>query len=109
MADDRVVIVSEISTSVTVTEEITNVTLRTPGVQGPPGPPGPAGGDVYTYTQTVASMSWVIVHNLGRHPGVIIYEIDGVAGRYEADYSDNSINSLTVTFLSPHTGKAELE
>lgn len=103
------IVVQDLVTAVAVVEDVTYVNLTFPGPQGPPGPPGPTGGESFMFTQSVASSSWVITHNLGRHPNVILTEIDGVAGRYQADYVDNSVNQLTVSFLAPHTGKAELE
>lgn len=85
------------------------VVLTAPGPQGPPGPPGPAGGAIFSFEQTASVNHWVIEHNLGRYPNVIVTEIDGVPGRYGCDISDIDLNTTVLDFLEPHIGKAELE
>lgn len=95
--------------AVTATQTATAVELSSSGPQGPAGPPGPAGGAVFSYTQSVTSQVWTIHHNLARFPVVLITELDGVPGRYLADYADVDNNTLTITFSQTHTGKAELE
>lgn len=50
-----------------------------PGPQGPIGPQGPpgtgSGGDFhYVHTQLIASDTWTVVHNLGKHPGGVFVE-----------------------------------
>lgn len=84
----------------TITESV-EVIITSPGPQGPPGPPGPAGGA--TFEQDFVNASTVLaVHGLGRYPGVVII-IDGI--EVEADVTYNDINSVTVVFGTPYSGK----
>jgi len=60
----------------------------------------------YEFTQAAPSDTWVIAHNLGYNPIVRIF-----IGNQEvqpATITHNSINQVTVTFVSPHTGSAKL-
>lgn len=104
----NVVVKTAVSRPVTVPHP-TDVSVASPGPQGPTGPRGPAGGEVYVFTQTASVNHWVINHNLGRKPTVVITKIDGVDGRWDADVSDLDNNTCYIDFLQPHTGEAELE
>lgn len=100
--------VSPDSVQVTTNPALVSVTVSSPGPQGPQGPAGPAGGASFEFIQTSASNSWVIVHNLGRYPIPTIFVDGDFQNPVLTDYTYNSINSLTVSFLAPHTGKVEL-
>lgn len=95
-----VIVVPEII-SVDVEERPVEVVLSSPGPQGPPGPPGP-GGDAYFEMDFVNASTVMVDHNLSMYPSVTIM-IAGVA--VEADVHYNSLNSLTVVFGAPYTGK----
>jgi len=107
--EENVIVVAPLPAHVEATEFTTPVSVSAPGPAGPPGPPGPAGGESFTFIQTASVNHWVVNHGLGRYPGVIITEIDGVRGRYGGDVNDVDLNTLTIDFLHPHIGEAELE
>lgn len=77
--------------------------IVTAGVQGPPGPPG-ASADGYTHTQSAASDTWTVNHNLGRDTDVELTTLGGV--RMLADIQHTSQNQVVVYFASPATGIA---
>lgn len=77
--------------------------IVTAGVQGPPGPPG-ASADGYTHTQSAASDTWTVNHNLGRDTDVELTTLGGV--RMLADVQHTSQNQVIVYFASPATGIA---
>ena len=69
---------------------------------------GGGGGDdkSFVYTQSVASATWNITHNLGKYPSVSVTD-SGLSTVYgDIDYTDT--NSLTITFKSAFGGKAFL-
>ena len=69
---------------------------------------GGGGGDdkSFVYTQSVASATWNITHNLGKYPSVSVTD-SGLSTVYgDVDYTDT--NSLTITFKSAFGGKAFL-
>lgn len=54
----------------------------------------------------VASAQWIIEHNLNKYP--IISIMDDSGNQVEADINYNSLNSVTITFAKPLSGKAVL-
>lgn len=96
--------VEEDVTRITLTTSPTNVVIQSPGPQGPPGADGSPGAR-YEHIQSAPSSTWVINHNLGFYP---ISEILISNEPVDADIAHNSVNSLTVTFPSPQTGRVEL-
>ena len=79
------------------------------GPAGPTGPQGPAGATqvvAYTHTQNAVSLSWVITHNLGFYPNVVITDSAGTV--VEGDLSYASVNQLTVTLSHAISGYAYL-
>jgi hypothetical protein len=103
-------VVQKVSVSpvpVQITEVTTpiSVDIASPGPEGPPGPAGPAGGATFEEFFNSPSNSWVVNHNLQRYPVPVVF-VSGVA--VTADVSYGSENQLTVTFLSPQTGKVEI-
>ena len=60
----------------------------------------------YIHTQSTASTSWVINHNLGFKPNVTLLSAGGM--QMEADVLHVSNNQVTITFLIPVTGTARL-
>lgn len=60
----------------------------------------------YVHNQGVASATWVITHNLGFYPNVIVEDSGGTTVEGEVVY--NSANQLTLTFSAPFGGIAYL-
>jgi hypothetical protein len=60
----------------------------------------------YVYTQSTASASWVIAHNLNKYPSVSIVDSGGNMVMGEITYTD--VNNLTITFSASFSGKAYL-
>lgn len=60
----------------------------------------------FTFTQAVAAASWVVVHNLGRHPSVTVEDSTGKIGLATVHYDSNS--QVTITFAGATSGKAYL-
>lgn len=60
----------------------------------------------YVHTQSSASNSWTITHNLGYFPNVDIVDSAGTA--VIGDYQHVDVNTITATFTSPFAGKAYL-
>ena len=69
-------------------------------------PDSDAGDLNFTHTQTVASSSWNIVHNLGKHPSVSIADSGGnwVIG----NVSYTNMNELNINFTAAFSGRAYL-
>ena len=85
---------------VLVTEHV--VSVVSVGEQGPAGP----GQSTYTHNQNQASATWVIPHNLGRHPSVVV--IDSAGSLIIPDVQYDSANQVTVRFSAAFGGKAYL-
>ena len=60
----------------------------------------------YTHTQSSASDTWTVVHNLGFYPAVSIF--DSAANAVEGAVIHNSINHLTISFSAAISGTAYL-
>jgi hypothetical protein len=70
-------------------------------------PQGGTGGDAnFLFTQTVASATWQVQHNLGKCPSVTIADSSG--HQVVGDVVHNSVNDLTVFFSAPFAGSAYL-
>jgi hypothetical protein len=69
------------------------------------GPPanGGAGAASYLHTQSVASATWTVNHNLGREPVIQVLTAGGV--EMEAAIVHVSSNQAQVNFASPQTGR----
>lgn len=110
MADDGFqVVVNETPTTVDdandeiqvyVNEDV--VSVVSVGEQGPAGP----GQTTYTHNQNQASATWVITHNLGRHPSVVV--IDSAGSVIIPDVQYDSAYQVTVRFSAAFSGKAYL-
>lgn len=65
------------------------------------------GGDAhFVYEQNMPSATWVITHNLGKKPVAVV--VDSTENVVIGDIQYNSINTLTITFVDPFSGKAYL-
>jgi hypothetical protein len=60
----------------------------------------------YEFEQTQASNQWVINHNLGKHPSVMV--VDSQGNQVFADVVYNSNNQLTINFYYEVSGKVYL-
>lgn len=107
MTDTLITVVLE-DHSLDLVRPANNLTLAASGPQGAAGTPGstgPAGapgGSAYEHIQSSAAATWNVNHNLGRLAHVSILETDGT--EIEADVAHASINTVVITFPSPHTG-----
>lgn len=61
----------------------------------------------YVYEQGIASDTWIIKHNLNKHPGVIVVDSSGYV-RIPNDIKYDNENQITVYLISAFTGKAFL-
>ena len=82
-----------------------------PGAKGDKGDKGDQGtpglsGVSYVHDQSIADSVWVVVHNLGRFPSVMV--IDSAGDEVEGSVRYDSANQITVTFSAPFGGKAFL-
>ena len=96
-------------TTVVVTSEVTNVTVSQDGDvtvlnASPATILAPTAAYRYVHTQSVASQTWTVDHNLGSKPG----GVSVVSNADEIVYGDvtyTSANQLTVGFSAAFTGK----
>lgn len=66
---------------------------------------GPGGGDLnYVHAQGTPSTSWVVTHNLGKYASVVVVDSGDSVVIPSIHY--DSLNSITLTFGSPTSGKA---
>lgn len=78
-----------------------------PGPEGPQGPPGlPGFSFLFEFTQSMASTTWVIVHNLNGFPNVST--VDSLGNEMHGGVEWDSPDQITVTFSTPTSGKAYL-
>lgn len=100
-------------TSVFVEHDPTVFIQRDPTVfiKGDPGPPGPAGppgepSPSYLHTQSTASNTWLINHNLNAYPQIQLFSLGWV--KIYADEQHLSLNTTQVSFSYPAVGYAIL-
>lgn len=60
--------------------------------------------DNFVYTQSVPSDTWVINHNLGKHPTVTVTDSAGTL--VMGSIAFNSLNQITVSFSAAFSGVA---
>ena len=78
-----------------------------PGPVGPPGPAGPVtGATAYVHTQTIASATWTINHNLGRK--VVLQVFSSGWSEVDAEWVNVNTNQVVVVFAGPMSGSALL-
>lgn len=58
----------------------------------------------YVHTQSVAATQWIVIHNLGRSPGVFVEDNSG--NIIEFDRSDPNFTTTLLNFSFPIVGKA---
>jgi len=100
-------IVAPVVQTLTVTEVVQSLTVTAPGPQGPQGPQGPSGAQTqvfYTHTQNTPSDTWIIHHNLGGYPTVLVFDSGGAQCEGNISFPDG--NTMQVTFSSAFSGTA---
>lgn len=105
-----VTVATEPALEITVTPAVLGTVSVDIGGTGPQGPAGPAGaagpagpaGSFYLHTQSSASTTWAVNHNLGFQPIVNVRDAGSVV--VDADVVHTSANQLIVTFITPQTG-----
>lgn len=60
----------------------------------------------YTHVQATASDTWIIPHNLGKHPSITVVDSAGSVNGCEKRFVDE--NTIILIFGSPFKGKAYL-
>lgn len=60
----------------------------------------------FYFTQTTATDTWVITHNLGKYPSVTV--IDSAGTEVVGDINYDSLNQITITFSGAFKGSATL-
>jgi hypothetical protein len=70
----------------------------------PPTPVGPE--ETFVFTQSTASASWTINHNLGQFPSVTV--VDNAGNTVIAGVKYTNSNQVVVTFANPFAGRAYL-
>lgn len=73
------------------------------GATGPPGPQG-VGGGTYVHTQSSASATWTVIHNLGYFPGGVSV-VDSAGSKVYGDVTHTSVNQLVINFTAGFGGK----
>jgi len=60
----------------------------------------------FTYAQMSPASTWVIVHNLGKHPAVVVVDSSGSTVYGDIHYDSNA--QVTLTFAAGFAGNAYL-
>lgn len=93
--------------NVNTTNEVTNIVIGETGPQGPKGDAGLGGGDLgYVHTQSTASSTWTINHNLQFIPNITV--IDSGGSVVEGSYNYPNATTVVLNFSGPFSGKAYL-
>ncbi len=74
--------------------------------QGPRGADGSTGDLSYVHDQMTPQAVWVINHNLGKYPSVVV--IDSAGQQWEGSIAYPSTYQVTVSFSAGFSGKAYL-
>lgn len=94
------IVVTEVINSVTITAPSPNtITAAATSAVGPT-------HSTYTHTQSSASATWTINHNLNCFPSVTV--VDSAGSVVIGDVSYTNANTLVVTFVAAFGGKAYL-
>lgn len=102
--------VSSVTNTVTVTENGSSTVVTVPVTSTvtaiTQGPQGPAGSGAYIHTQSAASTTWTINHNMGFRPSVEL--LDSGSQEIDGEVSHPSINQTVVTLNPASAGLARL-
>jgi hypothetical protein len=58
----------------------------------------------FVYTQAIAASTWVVTHNLNKYTAVSVVDSNDIEVYCSVDY--DSLNTVTLTFSAPFSGKA---
>lgn len=114
---DNVIVTEQINTVLSEKETVTVLESETqgpPGIQGEKGDKGDKGdkgetgpiAPTFIFNQTVPSDTWVIQHDLGKMPAVVVTDSGGSV--VEGDIQYESDLQVTITFSSAFSGIAYL-
>jgi len=70
-----------------------------------PGGGGGGGGDSYHHDQGVASQTWTVNHNLGRHPVVSV--LDSSGSQVEVGVLHTTVNQVVLSLAYATSGTAD--
>jgi len=101
--DNSILNVIDDSTKIVVPDN--TVRVLSVGIQGPTGVSS-VNDSHYVHTQILAATTWAIVHNMNKHPSVMI--VDSGENVVVGEIQYLTLNSLEVTFSVPFGGKAYL-
>lgn len=74
------------------------------GDKGDPGEDGAPGGSTYTHVQGTSSTSWLVEHNLNRHPSVTVVDSAGTVVLGTVTFVSNT--TVRLDFSYPFSGTA---
>lgn len=102
--------ISSVTNTVTVTENGSSTVVTVPVTSTvtaiAQGPQGPAGSGAYIHTQSAASTTWTINHNMGFRPSVEL--LDSGSQEIDGEVSHPSVNQTVVTLNPASAGLARL-
>lgn len=112
VADEKTIVISGSvqKTTVKVADVGNSGPTGPTGATGPTGPTGPQGASVfaaagtYIHTQSSASATWTVVHNLGYFPGGVSV-VDSAGSKVYGDVTHTSVNQLVINFTAGFGGK----
>lgn len=104
-----IVEISPVETRLEVRPRYQIIELTAPGPQGPQGPPGSIGGTRHVHTQNTAAGVWTVNHGLGYEPLFSTVIVDGTDVTDGVDIFHINLNSLTISFSQPVSGKAAFQ
>ncbi len=73
---------------------------------GRQGPPGPAGDGGFTHTQATPAATWTITNTLGRYPASVLVVVDDAEVTTDVEFPD--LDTIVISFASPHAGRVEI-
>lgn len=101
----------DVPSSVATGKYVRQIVVSAPGPQGPAGTDGVQADDLIAlvskrHTQTSASSTWAITHNLNFYPNVTVFDSAGTMVEGTITHTDET--ALTITFSASISGKAYL-
>lgn len=112
---DSVIITEQLNTVLSEKEVVTLIVSETqgpPGIQGLKGDKGDKGdtgetgpiAPTFVFQQNVPSDTWLVIHDLGKMPAVVVTDSGGSV--VEGDIKYDSDMQVTITFSSAFSGTA---
>jgi hypothetical protein len=100
----EVQILEEQEESSILQEVVSEVVIVSAAEQGPPGPAGVSSNASFSHTQSAASDTWTVNHNLGFRPAASILSVGGKEMWAEVIHTSN--NQFLAYFDAPVAGVA---